>query len=326
MGAVDVGSSALEEIMVTGALSPRRNRGIAKMVGDGRAFTSNQKMMARSAGLHSTDAGLRRDSLTTLLDQIGSERVYGPMHWELLAPFPHGEMYYLARCGILAAWAKAQPDHAELHELGARTAEILGYELRIAALVARPGLVDPCRGLPGMRAPNGSGLGRPGLSGMWTEWRRAQGDNIEHLGPKGRTRRLKWDAEDSDPLVDGPAWWLRQILAGPLGRTLLAGFLAPAASLPAGLRTSLTVWRWPNNTLAALGDPGSDEERSKFIITGSAAAKKKGGQELPVVWIQVVDQGTPFPVVTAASDWNTALPEVPPDAKKTFIPAAPSKS
>lgn len=322
MGAVDIASSALEEITLTGRLDPKRNKAIFKMIGEGGKFTPNQKMMARAAGLHSSDVAIRQLAIRTLSDQIESEHVNGPTHWELMPPYPHGGMYYFARAGVLAAWEKNR-HNPEISHLGMQTAIIMGQEFRLAGLIAQPQLIDCCKGLPGMRAPHGAYMGRPDLSTLWIEISQHHGIDVPHRGPSGRVRKLKWDFNDSDPLSDGAAWWMRKILSGGLGPILLQGPLSLTAPLPKKLRTSLTIKRWKNRTLAFLGDPGTEEGRREFIITGSAAAKRLGGQELPVVWIEVVDTGSgPIPEVRAGTDWDTPLPDISGDHQTWFIPGA----
>ncbi len=323
MGAVDDGSSALEEAMLTGKLSAKRSKKVAKMVGGGGKFTPNQILMAAAGGLWSEDPAVFRASLLRAKEMIEEELVFGPSWKEVGCPDSHQGMYLLGRVGIVAASLRPGAEDA-LVTLGAGAATLISQELRLGDLVATPD--GDVRGLPGMRAPNGAALGRLAATTLWREVRRRQVAGIVHRGTGGKQRTLKWKAGEagyggSDPLIDGPGYWFSQLLDTPKGKALLEGPLSRSAPLPKKLRLPLTVARWSGGTLAWFDDPG-ESERHRFVVHGSAAANRErggDGDEDPVVWIKVHWESPAKHKVEVSSTWETPPPPFPEDSTKTRI-------
>jgi hypothetical protein len=277
----------------------------------GRRGTGNQRAMGAAAGLFALDLSLRQ-AATETADRILSEQEAESLSLgEQFCPDPHGGMWLLAAVGMMAS---------DYPELARRAAAVVGRELRVADLVATS--KGDCRGLPGLRAPMGAKLGRRALSHLRIEIRMRQpgGSGLVHRGTGGRPQDIKWD-EDSDPLIVGPAWWMRQLLDGPSGEELLAGPLSREGLLPHYLRLPLTVYRWNGGTLATLADPGPPEKREEFSVRGSAAAKRDPSrQEKPVTWIRVLEAGSGRLTVTAGQSWESEPPTPPIDAKVTTVP------
>lgn len=258
--------------------------------------TPNQIYMGAAAGLH-TDAlkSISEEQLSKMMDREEKE---GPRPWELLCFDPHEGMYLLARMGVIAHGG----------ELGLRAAKLLAQELRIADLVVAPD--GNCNGLPGTRPPVGINSSRRALSHVYIEVRRRQekGKNLVHRGTGGRVRDIKWD-EDSDALVEGPAWWLRQLLdAGHELQGVKLIDILVTSPLPKRLRLGLTVSRTSTGTLATLDDPGITNHK-QYIITGSAASKRRADKrEAPITWIKVDWSDSHKHKVTGGEAWQTFPP------------------
>lgn len=303
MGAVEQTSTALVAVM-EGDPIPREADLARFVVGD--QGTPNQRYMAAAALLRAQDSTLRAAAVREIEAKLLREESDGPAAWEVLCPAPHDGMYCFAWVGVIAAGQAL----SEYRRIGERAATILGQQLRLGDLVATPD--GDLRGLPGMRAPNGAGLARPSLSACWIEVRSRQpgGRGLVQRGPAGRPRKLVWTAT-SDALVDGAACWLRTILDGPGGGALLSGPLSQTAALPKRIRLPLRVWRWDGGTLAYFADPGPGQ-RGLYITRGSAAAKREGGAENPVSWVEV-EWGAPANHrVRACSTWESSPPDVVP--------------
>jgi hypothetical protein len=315
MSLVALGSTEL--IRVYNGLPLSKEARLAEVAqGAGRA-TINQEYMAAAACLHSTDSKVRRigiDVCTKILkDELRSGR------GEILCPDSHEGMYLLARMGVIAAGYLSTDD--VLFGLAEMAMQVTGSEFRIGDLV-----VDEkggCRYYPGMRAPNGAGLGRRAMTHLRTEtrYRREYGnEKVLHRGPGGRVINLKLD----DALIQGPALWMRRILDTAQGRGLeaLLRHLSPDAPLPR-LKLTLTIHRWKTGSLAYFEDPGP-EERPRYVIEGSAAAnqeRRKGGDgdEDPVDFF--FREGTE---VLAGEYWERPVPmdRVPANAACYVLPRA----
>lgn len=274
MGSVETTSKALVRVM-EGKPIESRSKALEKFA-SGRSGTPNQIYMGAAAGLH-TDSlkSISEEQISKMMDREEKE---GPRPWELLCFDPHEGMYLLARMGVIAYGG----------ELGLRAAKLLAQEFRVADLVAAPD--GNCNGLPGTRPPVGINSSRRALTHSLIEVRRRQekGKNLVHRGTGGRVRDIKWD-EDSDALVEGPAWWLRQLLDTDyeLDGVKLIDILSITSPLPKRLRLGITISRTSTGTLATLDDPGITNHK-QYIITGSAASKRRADKrEAPVTWIKV---------------------------------------
>lgn len=319
MGDVETTSKALERVMLTG--SPQPILPLERFILHHKG-TINQKLMAVGAALNLpqsisdflSPSPFLQAAIDLADDTLTDEEERGPRPKEILCPDPHEGMYLYGRMGIIAAGMKA-PLGSIIDELGLRASLILSQELRLADLVATPD--GDCTGLPGMRAPNGANLGRRALTNLRTVVREAQGFNVVLRGPNGGKRRsLKW-SDKSDRLVDGPAYWIMKLF-----NTRLLDILSPIADLPQCLVLPLTIHRWNGGTLAYLSDPGP-EQRKRFIVRGSAAAKrdKSDHDEDPVDWIRVEWRKPGRHIVTAGSSWETPVPldDIPHTPKQTTV-------
>lgn len=270
MGAVELTSKSLVFVMLGQSIPARRIKSLEKYA-SGKSGTPNQIYMGAAASLFIPS--LNEMAVKQISHMMDREEREGPRPWELLCFDPHEGMYLLARMGVIAYGG----------ELGLRAARLLSQELRVADLIVAPD--GNCGGLPGTRPPTGITSSRRALSHLWIEVRKRQGVEVSHRGTGGRVRDIKWD-EDSDALVEGPAWWMRQLLNSS-GDIRLLDILSTDAPLPKCLRLGLTVYRNGFGTLAWLDDPG-EANRKQYIITGSMASKRrKDKREAPVTWIRV---------------------------------------
>lgn len=289
MGAVELTSKALIQVMLGDSIEGRAKS--LERFAKGMSGTPNQIYMGAAASLFiSSLESVAREQISKMMDREEKE---GPRPWELLCFDPHEGMYLLARVGVIAygGW------------LGKRAAQLLSEELRVADLIAAPD--GNCVGLPGMRPPVGINSGRRALTHLWIEVRKRQGIDVPHRGTGGRIKDIKWD-EDSDLLVEGPAWWMRQLLAKDPN---LIDQLSRSSPLPEQLRLGLTISRTSIGTLATLDDPGPDK-RKPFIITGSAASKRRADKrEAPVTWISVKWNTNHRHEVIGGELWESNPPE-----------------
>lgn len=314
---VAVSSRALETAMLEG------HPGAVKLIeplilGRGKP-TPNQEAMARAAGCFLPFGDLFLEAVRGSLAMLREEEELGPVPWELLPPDPHGGMYDLAHVGWIAAGIDT-PERLDLRVISDTAARILGQQLRIGDLIATPD--GDCRGLGGMRMPLGETADRRTFTDLYREVRRRQGSPFIHRGTGGRPRKLGADwKKGADRLLDGSLFWLRRILDGPHGARLLSGPLAPDAPLPARLRLQLTVARWEGGTLAWYADPG-EAERARFLVHGSAVAKREGRPERPVDWIKVAWRSPGKHEVSVGFSWETPRPDIPAEAPYTLIPGA----
>lgn len=312
-GNVGRGSNALVSAMLHGGLAEQNEKAIRGLVLGGRG-TINQKLMAHAAGLWSSVPEIVAASVAGLRDILGDELRFGPTWKEPLCPDSHGGMYWLGWIGVIAAGLRpgASP---EVQELGRWAAVIAGQMLRLGDLVASPD--GDCKGLPGNRAPAGAALGRRAHTNVYREVR-----GLPQRGPGGNKLVLRWKEESSDPLVDGAAFWVKNLLATPAGADLLRGPWSPRAPLPPRLRLPLWVARWNGGTLAWFEDPGDEEQRAALLTHGSASAKREGQPEPVVDWIEVTWTKPGKHETRAGLNWTTPLPERehPKGATLTRIP------
>lgn len=326
MGAVELTSKSLVAVMLGNPIPQRRIKALEKYVkpkeqllgkinsyDDGPiqrigriadrentspSGTPNQIYMGAAVGLFVPS--LNEAAMKQISHMMDREEREGPRPWELLCFDPHEGMYLLARMGVIAYGG----------ELGLRAAKLLSQELRVADLIVAPD--GNCVGLPGTRPPTGITSSRRALSHLWIEVRKRQGVEVSHRGTGGRVRDIKWD-DDSDALVEGPAWWMRKLLDNNAffsnaGDVKLIDILSRSANLPQCLRLGLTVYRNGFGTLAWLDDPG-EANHKQYIITGSMASKRrKDKREAPVTWIRVSWNVNHKHAVEGGEAWESGPP------------------
>lgn len=316
MGAVGITSTACARVLMGKPVTATFGGNLFVYITGGKG-TPNQQAMACAAGL--VIPSQREAAIEVLSRQLDDEEREGPHPWEQLAPTSHGDMYALADATVCYVGFKAPAGSPE-RALAERKARIVGQHLAVLDLVAdATGNVDA---LPGMRGPlyvphntiADHGPERTGESAVYRELR-----GIPHRGggKRGGVRDLAKTAplsrldEGDAALFYGGAWAWRKTFDTFMPRDEASAMLTCLSRrLPDRLRLPLTVWRWGNNTIAALDRP-SDADLPEWTKHGSAASKRAGkmglpANEPPCVWVERIDGR-----MRAANSWDVPVPAPP---------------